>query len=151
MPYVQECYAFLNLIWNSRNLILELTRKDFKARYLGSYLGIMWAFVQPTITIFIFWFVFEVGFKSMPVDNFPFSLWLISGMLPWFFISESISGATNSIIENSYLVKKVVFRVSILPIIKTLSALFIHAFFIVFLIVMFWVYGYKPTDRKSVV
>ena len=133
---------FLLDIIKSRKLIFELTKKDFQARYLGSYLGILWAFVQPTITILIFWFVFQVGFKSVPVDNFPFILWLMTGIIPWFFLSESIMSATNSIIDNSYLVKKVVFRVSVLPIIKILSALFIHLFFIAFLFMMFLAYGY---------
>lgn len=145
MKYLQFFYLFCLDIFENRQLILELTKKDFQARYLGSYFGIVWAFIQPTINILIFWFVFEIGFKSAPVQNFPFILWLISGMLPWFFFSESIISATTSIIDNSYLVKKVVFRVSILPIIKLLSALFIHLFFVIVLFTMFLVYGYQPT------
>jgi len=142
MTYLHQFYNFLHDMIKSRGLILTLTKKDLQARYLGSYLGIFWAFIQPTISVLIFWFVFEVGFKSVPVDNFPFILWLLLGMLPWFFISDSISSATNSIMENSYLVKKVVFRVSILPSVKILSALLIHFFFIGFLFVMFFIYGY---------
>lgn len=144
MDYAKQFFTFLLDIIKSRKLIFELTKKDFQMKYLGSYLGILWAFVQPTITILIFWFVFEVGFKSMPVENVPFILWLMSGMIPWFFFSESVMNATNSIIDNSYLVKKVVFRVSVLPIIKILSALFIHLFFIAFLFIMFMIYGYMP-------
>ena len=78
------------------------------------------------------------------MDNFPFILWLITGIIPWFFFSDSISSATNSIMENSYLVKKVVFRVSVLPIIKILSALIIHLFFIMFIFLMFLIYNYMP-------
>lgn len=144
LTLLKQFLTFINDIISSRKLIWELTKKDFKSRYLGSYLGIIWAFIQPTITIIIFWFVFQVGFKSTPVDNFPFILWLISGMIPWFFFSDSLSNATNSVLESSYLVKKVVFRVSVLPIIKILSALMIHIFFILFLLIMFAVYGYKP-------
>lgn len=132
-------------IIHNRRLLWQLTKKDFQARYLGSYLGILWAFIQPTITVLIFWFVFQVGFKSMPVDNFPFILWLVCGMFPWFFISDSINSATNSIIENSYLVKKVVFRVALLPIVKIISAFIVHVFFIGVLILMFAIYGYMPT------
>jgi len=142
---LKQFLIFINDVIGSRKLIWELTKKDFRSRYLGSYLGIIWAFVQPTITIIIFWFVFQVGFKSTPVDNFPFILWLMSGMIPWFFFSDSLSNATNSVLESSYLVKKVVFRVSVLPIIKILSALIIHLFFILFLILMFIIYGYKPS------
>jgi len=143
--HFKQFISFLNDILKSRELILELTRKDFQARYLGSYLGILWAFVQPTVTILIFWFVFQVGFKSMPVHDFPFILWLMAGFIPWFFFSEAVLSGTNSVLDNSYLVKKVVFRVSVLPIIKILSALFIHMFFVVFLFVMFLIYGYKPS------
>lgn len=145
MVYIKEFLVFLRDIYKSKNLIIELTKQDIRSRYLGSLLGILWAFIQPTVTILIFWFVFQVGFKSMPVDNFPFILWLICGMIPWNFFSESLQGATNSIVSNSYLVKKVVFRVSSLPIIKIFSALFIHLFFICFIFLMFYFYDYKPT------
>ena len=121
---------------------MELIKSDFQMRYLGSYLGILWAFIQPTIMICIFWFVFEVGFKSKPVADFPFILWLITGMFPWFFFSESVSAGTNSIIDSSFLVKKVVFRVILLPIIKILSALVLHMFFIIILFSLFSLYGY---------
>lgn len=132
-------------IYKSKKLIIELTKQDIRSRYLGSLLGISWAFIQPTVTILIFWFVFQVGFKSIPVDNFPFILWLICGIIPWNFFSDGLQGATNSIVDNSYLVKKVVFRVSSLPIIKILSALFIHQFFIIVIFFMFYIYGYRPT------
>ena len=144
MGSLKHLYWFIEDIFKSRKLIIALAKKDFQSRYLGSFLGIVWAFIQPTITILIFWFVFQVGFKSMPVDNFPFILWLMCGMIPWFFFSESLAFATNSVIDNSHLVKKIVFRVSVLPIIKILTSLFIHVFFILFLIFMFWIYDYAP-------
>ena len=145
LRYMQLFYCFVMDAIRSRNVILELTKKDFRARYLGSQLGILWAFIQPAMMIAIFWFVFQVGFKSTPVANFPFILWLMAGMIPWFFLSESIASATGSIQENSFLVKKVVFRVSVLPIVKILSALVIHLFFLAVLFLMLLLYGYPPT------
>ena len=133
---------FLLSIYNSRALLYSLTKNDLKQRYFGNFLGVAWAFIQPTATVLIFWFVFQVGFKSQPVDNFPFILWLVTGMIPWFFFSEALATGTNSIIDSSYLVKKVVFRVSMLPIIKLASALVIHLFFIVFMFGMYFIYGY---------
>ncbi|WCF07875.1 ABC transporter permease [Paenibacillus thiaminolyticus] len=123
-------------------MVLELAKNDFHKRYLESYLGIFWAFVQPTITILIFWFVFQVGFRSAPVEEVPFILWLITGIVPWFYFSDALNSCTGSILESSYLVKKVIFRVSYLPIIKLLSALIIHLFFIFIIIFMFLLYGY---------
>lgn len=138
------CFFLLDIV-KSRKLLWELARSDFKKRYVGNYLGILWAFIQPVITILILWFVFQVGFKSVPVDNFPFILWLISGMIPWFFISESINSTTGSIINQSFLVKKMVFRVSLLPIVQVISALIIHLFFVFLLLFIYIIYGKFPT------
>jgi len=137
-------FGFLKAILQNRKLLLELTKNDFKQKYIGNFLGIFWAFIQPTVTVLIFWFVFQVGFKSQPVDNFPFILWLISGIFPWFYFAEALQNGTNSIMANSFLVKKVVFRVSLLPIIPLLAAVTIHLFFILVMFTMFMYYGYMP-------
>ena len=137
--------SFFRELYRQQKFVLELSRKDFRSRYLGSYLGIIWAFIQPTITILLFWFVFQVGFKAMPVDNFPFILWLAAAMIPWNFFADSLLQSTNSIVENSYLVKKIVFRVSALPLVKIYSSLMVHLFFIVFLFIIFIIYGFYPT------
>ena len=136
--------SFLRAIFQNRRLLVELTQNDFKQKYVGNILGIFWAFIQPTAMIAIFWFVFQVGFKAQPVDNFPFILWLVTGMFPWFYFAEGLSTGTNSIMANSFLVKKVVFRVSLLPLIPLLSALAVHIFFIFCMFAMFIYYGYSP-------
>lgn len=139
-----QIFSLLREVWHSRKLMFRLAKNDFKTRYAGSYLGIIWAFIQPIVTVLVYWFVFQVGFRSGGVSDYPFVLWLISGLIPWFFFSESWNSATGSMIEYSYLVKKVVFKISILPIVKIVSALFVHLFFICFLIFMFCLYGYWP-------
>lgn len=136
--------GFLKAIWESRRLLWKLTKNDFRQKYLGNALGVLWAFIQPTATIAVFWFVFQVGFKSQPVDNFPFILWLVAGMFPWFYFADGLSNGTASVLENSFLVKKIVFRVSLLPVIKLFSALVVHIFFIFFMFAMFIYYGYMP-------
>jgi len=136
---------FLKALYCNRKLLMQLTIRDFRVRYLGSHLGLLWAFIQPTVTIAIFWFVFDVGFKSAPVENFPFILWLITGIIPWFFISECLASGTGAVVENNYLVKKIVFRVSMLPVVKLLSALIVHLFFIVVIFAFFYVYDMYPT------
>lgn len=143
--YAVNFYRFTRDVVRNRRLLIDLIKNDFKSRYLNNYLGVLWAFIQPTITILIFWFVFQVGFKSAPVQDTPFVLWLIAGMIPWFFFAEALGSATNAILDNSFLVKKIVFRVSLLPIVKIASALMIHIFFIVFMLGMFLYYGYTPS------
>ena len=145
LNYLKTFYRFLRDIYKSKRLLIDLAKNDFKSRYMGNYLGILWAFIQPAVLILILWFVFQVGFKAMPVDDFPFILWLMAGMVPWFFFAESLQTSTNSVLSNSFLVKKVVFRVSLLPIIQIISAFAIHLFFIAVLLGMFLYYGYSPT------
>ena len=145
LNFLKTFYRFLRDILKNKKLLVDLAKNDFKSRYMGNYLGILWAFVQPMVMIGIFWFVFQVGFKSMPVDNFPFILWLMAGMIPWFFFAESLQTGTQSILSNSFLVKKIVFRVSLLPIVQIISALTIHIFFIGVMFGMFLFYGYSPT------
>ncbi|SHO52249.1 ABC transporter permease [Desulfopila aestuarii] len=136
---------FITAFYTDRALLLQLIGRDFKEKYLGSYMGLLWAFIQPMVTIAIFWFVFDVGFKVAPVQDFPFVLWLITGMIPWFFIAEALGSGTNAIVEHSYLVNKIVFRVSMLPLIKVVTATIVHLFFILVIFLFFFLYHIEVT------
>ncbi len=136
-------------LYQNRRLIWKLSKNDFKTRYAGSYLGIIWAFVQPIITVLLYWFVFTVALPSRAVQvkgdiEIPYILWLIAGLVPWFFFAEALSNGTDAFLEYNYLVKKVVFKISILPIIKIVSAIFVHVFFVLFTLILFSLYGYYP-------
>ncbi len=69
---IRQFLRFLLDLYHNRALILQLTARDFKTRYLGSYLGLLWAFIQPTVTILIFWFVFEIRFQIGTGRQFSF-------------------------------------------------------------------------------
>lgn len=125
-------------------LLLSLSADDFRNKYAGSLAGGAWAFVHPVMTILIYWFIFQVGFHSEPVADYPFVLWLVAGILPWFFISETIPGTTPVLAEYSYLVKKVLFPVELLPMIRILSCLMIQVFLVLFTILLFACFGYFP-------
>ena len=132
-------------LWKNKDLVWKLGKNDFKTKYAGSYFGILWAFVQPMVTILIYIFIFQFGFRVMDTPNgYPYALWLIAGIIPWFFFSEGVINATNCLLEYSYLVKKVVFKISVLPLVKILSALFVHLFFIVFSVVVYFLMGKTP-------
>lgn len=148
--FLKKMFSLPAELWQNRRLIWKLSKNDFKTRYAGSYLGIIWAFVQPVITILVYWLVFEKGF-SQKGEIFksgvevPFVVYLTSGLVPWFFFSEAINNATNALLEYNYLVKKVVFKISILPLIKIIAAGFIHLFFMGVLLVIYFIYGYRFT------
>lgn len=124
-----------------RRTIWDLAKRDISSRFLGSTLGIFWAIINPILLILIYWFVFQVGLRSYPVGEVPFILWLLAGITPWFFFSESLSSGTYSIEQNSYLVKKIVFKTHLLPLVKVISSLQIHLLFVILTFVVFFVYG----------
>ena len=106
----------------NRRLIGKLAKNDFKTRYAGSYLGTVWAFIQPIVTVTIYWLIFGHGLKSGQSLDVPFIVYLVCGIVPWFYCQEVMSGGTNTLLEYSYLVKKVVFNIRVLPFVKVLSA-----------------------------
>lgn len=125
-------------IVRNKRMILKLAKNDFKSRYAGSFLGIVWAFVQPCVTVAIYAFVFGTGLKVTPVDsNFPFLLYLIAGIIPYFFLNDAVNNVTNCIVEYSYILKKMKFNANILPLVKIVSSLFVHFFFILLAMLIF--------------
>lgn len=135
-------------LWQSKELIWKLAKNDFKNRYAGSYLGRLWAFAQPVTTVLLYWFVFDYVMKaksqllSEGIDA-PYVLWLTAGLVPWFYFTEAINNGTTALLEYSYLVKKVVFKISIIPIIKIIAATFTHMFFVAFMLILYVAMGYS--------
>lgn len=121
-----------------------MARHDFRARYLGSYLGILWAFIHPIVTILVLWVIFGLGFKTKPVGDVPFALWLSAGMIPWIYFSETVNDATGSILSSAFLVKKTSFNLSFLPVVKMLSNAAIHAALVGMVGVMLLRYHFYP-------
>lgn len=134
-------------LYQNRRLIWKLARNDFKKRYAGSYMGAVWAMVQPVVTVAMYYVVFEIIMKNgrQGASEVPFVLFLTAGLVPWFFFSEALNNGTNAMLEYHYLVKKVVFKISVLPIIKIIAATFIHVFFVCVLLIVAAIYGYYPT------
>ena len=124
--------------------ISSLAYSDFRSRFSGSYLGILWGIIQPMSTILLFWFVFQVGFRSNPVDDVPFILWLSAGMIPWNYFYDSWVGGTSTFVSYGYIVKKVVFKVQMLPIVKILSSGILNIFFNIILLCIYTLYGEFP-------
>lgn len=134
-------------LYQSRHLIWKLAKNDFKKRYAGSYMGALWAMLQPVVTVAMYYIVFDkiMGNTGRGAEDVPFVLFLTAGLVPWFFFNEALNGGTNALLEYNYLVKKVVFKISVLPIIKIIAATFIHVFFMGILLVVAAIYGYYPT------
>lgn len=104
------------------NLIFRLGIYEGKSQYKMHYLGAFWQVLNPLIQIGIYWFIFGLGIRGgSSVGETPFFLWLIAGLVPWFFISNTITQGSNSIYSKINLVSKMKFPVSVLPSIKIIG------------------------------
>ena len=145
MPKKSDHTPLLKDIWESRGLILSLAKSDFKGKYAGSVFGIIWAFIQPVITVMIYVVIFGSGLKMTPSNTeYPFLLYLIAGIVPWFFFVDAWQNASNCLVEYSYLVKKMVFKIQILPVVKVVASLFVHLFLVAIAFVIFIIAGRVP-------
>ena len=129
---------------NNKKIYKELIINDFKTRYSGSFLGMIWGFIQPIVTIMIYWLVFQYGLKSGErPDGIPYVIYMVSGAIPWFFFSDVWGGITSCFIDYSYLVKKLNFNINLIPLVKIGSGLIVHLTFLAVSILVLNVAGYR--------
>lgn len=141
---LKSTYFFFHDIVDKRSIIYELVKRDLQQQYIGSYLGVVWMFIQPLMFISILYVVFTFGIRSTLPGDMPFSLYLVTGFVSWMYFSANFSANTSAISKYSFLVKKVDFRLSILPIVQMISALVTHFVMVFIAICIAWYHGYAP-------
>ena len=90
-----------------RELFANLFRRDFRAKYKGSFLGVLWSLVNPLVLVGIYTLVFSVLFPVSKIHHYP--LYLLSGLAIWVFLSASLPTSARSLLDNANLIKKVRF------------------------------------------
>lgn len=138
--------TFVLDIIENRHLIITLARRDFEKKFKGSYLGFIWTFLQPLLFIGIIYLIFTAGFKNAAqTASMPFVLYLITGIVAWNYIGENLLQGTEVIKKHAFLVKKVDFRLSVLPIVNLLSTIPTHLVFALIAITLAWHQGFAPS------
>ena len=128
-----------------RQQILKLAVSNLKKTYRGTALGWSWAIVKPMVTIFVYWFAFTIGLRAgHDVNGVPFFLWLVAGIIPWFYMSEMITGGTMAIRKYSYLVTKMKFPISTIPTFISISKILVHFLLMAITIALFIGGGFPP-------
>ena len=123
--------AFFKAYYDSRFLIREMAIRDFKLKFAGSVFGLFWAVLQPLAMMSILYFVFKYGLKAKAAHGVSFAAWFFSASIAWNFFQDALTSSTNVYMEYAYLVKKINFRLALLPLIKILSSFILHLVFIV--------------------
>jgi ABC-type polysaccharide/polyol phosphate export permease len=129
----------------SLRIFRSLVVADLRRRYTGTYLGMVWALVAPLATIGVLLWVFRYGFRSGPVDGVDFTVWLVVGLLPWFFINDGMIAGANAIPEYAFLVRKMHFSSEMLPLVRICSSLCVHLALLVFMFALLLAQGHYPT------
>lgn len=100
-------------IYDYRQMIYSLVRKELRGRYKGSALGFLWTFINPLLQLLVYTFVFSI---VMPNNIDKFYLYLFVGLIPWLFFSGSLTGGAACIINQKDMVKKIYFPREVMPI-----------------------------------
>ncbi len=127
-----------------RELLWQITMREIKVRYKQSLLGMLWAILQP-LSLMIVFTVFFSRFARIQSDGIPYPLFSYAGLLPWTFVSISLSFAVPSLIANSHIITRIYFPREIIPLASVLAALL--DFLIasgVFVLLLIW-YEAAPT------
>lgn len=128
-----------------RRQLIKLAKADIVKTYSGAALGWAWAIIKPTVMVLVLWFAFSVGLRvNRDVNGFPYILWILAGMVPWFYMQSMIGGGAGAIIRYKYLVTKMKFPVSTIPTFVGLSKLMVHFFLVGIMVVIYIVLGHIP-------
>lgn len=134
------------LAWQNRSLLRQVTLRNVEQRYKGSFLGLVWSFVQPLVMLCVYTFVFSwlMGAKwgvegsdwGLDVENSKtaFAIIMLAGLAVFTLFSESLSFCTFVVSGNPNLVKKVIFPLEILPLAQAMSTFILGIAWVVILL-----------------
>lgn len=128
----------------NRKLIFQLGRNEFKNKFANTSLGAIWGFVQPFIFIITYVIVFQFIIRTGYTSDIPYIVWFLPGIAMWMFLNDSILTISGSIMKYSYLVKKVLFPVDIIPSISLVSTSVVGMFLIIISAIICMFMGYFP-------
>jgi lipopolysaccharide transport system permease protein len=126
-------------MWRYRELFYFFTWRDIKIKYKQTVLGFLWAVLQPLLMMTIFTLFFGKAL-NIPSQNLPYPVYVFSGLLIWNMFSTGLTNASNSMVNNASIIKKIYFPRLIIPVSSILVALFdfLMAFILLLGILLFY-------------
>ena len=141
----KKLFSFSDLkeIWEYRELLYFFTWRDLKVRYKQTAIGVLWAILQPFITMVVFT-VFFGGLLNISSDGVPYPIFVYTGLLFWQFFSSALTDTSNVLITNQSIITKVYFPRLLLPLSSVMTKFIDFAFASIILLGMMFYYGYTP-------
>lgn len=136
----------LKEIYEYRQMIASLVKKDLRGRYKGSVLGFLWTFVNPLLQLLIYSVVFSSVMRVTNVDKY--YLFLFVALIPWIFFSSCLTGGATAILGNQSMITKIYFPREVLPIAYVNSCFvnMLYSFIVVFIVVIISGVGINPVS-----
>lgn len=133
--------------WVWRRQILSLGIFDLRKVMRGAVLGPFWLFAKPFVYVIVFWFALAIGLRSgnTPAGAPPYILWLVAGLVPWFYMQNMIGTGADVFHRYSYLVKKIKFPLAGIPTIYSISTVIVQFGLIVGLLIIYFICGQRLT------
>lgn len=129
-------------LYNYRELLKTNVKKEIRGKYKGSWLGVLWTFLNPLLQLAVYSFVFPYILR-VQVKNYP--IFMMVALVPWTFFTTAVQIGSNSIVDEAGIIKKVYFPREIIPISVVISALvnFLITCIIMFLFIIFSGVGFS--------
>lgn len=141
----QNCMEILKETVRQFPMIFRLALFDYKLENQDTYLGRLWNILTPLIQIGTFWLVFGVGLRQgNDIGEIPFVIWMVCGLIPWFFINQTLVKGANSIYSKANTLSRMKFPLITLPLERTLVEMFEHIMMLFILFVMLFCFGFYP-------
>jgi lipopolysaccharide transport system permease protein len=135
----------LREVWRYRELVYFLALRDIKVRYKQTALGVVWVLLQPLLAMGIFSIVF--GSRGLSSDGVPYPIFVISGLVPWFYFANATSNASGSVVSNTQLISKVFFPRLVIPLAAVSAGVLDFCIGIALLLVLLPVFGVAVTAK----
>lgn len=133
---------YIKTLYRNKKLIFQLGKNDFRNKFASTSLGAIWGFIQPFVFMITYVIVFQFILKTDSAGDYPYIVWFLPGMSMWMFLNDAIVNASSSIRSYSYLVKKVVFPIDVIPSISLTSSSIIGMFLFLISIIVCACLGY---------
>lgn len=101
-------------LWSYRELLFFMVWRDVKVRYRHTVLGLLWALLQPLLTMIVFTIIFG-RFAAMPSDGQPYALFALAALAPWTYFSTAVTAGANALVGSEHLISKVYFPRLLIP------------------------------------
>lgn len=127
--------------FHNRKRLIRLAQYESKSQNNGTWLGVLWNILNPVLQIFVYWFVFETGLQvKTPKDGLPYIVWMVVGIIPWFYISTSLQTSAISIYSFSGILKRVYIPLSIVPVKSVLAGFITHLWSMLVVFILMLIY-----------